>query len=228
MDAHPMVLSMNSWKRDEQATRQSLLEKLKVAGSKDGWEEFYETYSGMIVNFAMREGLSASEAEDVLQETIISVYKQMPEFTYNPQQGSFKSWLYQLVRWRIADQFRDRKPDSPARPGNSRSHSPDRTATIERVVDPNGNELESIWEDQWRRTALDKALERLKKRVKTKHYQIFDLVAVQGRPMREVAASCGTTVANVYLIRHRLRGLLKKEVERVESGLSLNPRQHSG
>ncbi|MDB6032923.1 MAG: rna polymerase sigma factor region 2 [Verrucomicrobiales bacterium] len=219
-----MVLSMNSWNRDEQATRQSLLEKLQVAGGKDGWEEFYETYSPMIVNFAMREGLSASEAEDVLQETIISVYKQMPEFTYNRQQGSFKSWLYQLVRWRIADQFRDRAPDSPARPGNSHAPSSDRTATIERIPDPNGNELDAIWQDQWQRTALDKGLERLKKKVKTKHYQIFDLVIVQGRPMREVAESCGTTVANVYLIRHRLRGLLKKEVERVESGLLLNPR----
>jgi RNA polymerase sigma-70 factor (ECF subfamily) len=219
-----MVSPMNSWNRDEQATRQSLLEKLQVAGSKDGWEEFYETYSPMILNFAKREGLSASEAEDVLQETIISVYKQMPEFTYNPQQGSFKSWLYQLVRWRIADHFRGRGPDSSARPGNSHGGSSDRTATIERVADPNGNDLDAIWEEQWQKTALDKALERLKKKVKTKHYQIFDLVVVQGRPMREVAESCGTTIANVYLIRHRLGRLLKREVERVESGLSLNAR----
>jgi RNA polymerase sigma factor (sigma-70 family) len=216
-----MVLPMNSWNRDAQATRESLLEKLQDSGSKDGWEEFYETYSGMILNQAVRKGLSPEEAEDVLQETILSVYKQMPEFTYNPKQGSFKGWLYHLVQWRIADQFRKRTPDSPARSENYRPPSAPHTATVERIPDP--NDPDDKWDDQWQRTALDKALERLKRRVKAKHYQIFDLVFVQGRPMREVAKSFGVTVANVYLIRHRLGGLLRREIRAVESGLSLNP-----
>ncbi len=218
-----MVSPVNSWNRDEQATRQSLIEKLQGSGSKDGWEEFYEAYAEMIFKLAVQKGLSPTEADDVVQETIISVYKQMPQFTYNPQQGSFKGWLYNLVQWRITDQFRKRTPESPARRENYHAPVPGRTATVERVADPNGNELEAEWDAQFQQTTVDKALLRLRRKVKTKHYQIFDLVFVQGRPIREVAASFGISAANVYLIRHRLGALLKREVKSVRDGLSLNP-----
>ena len=47
---------------------------------------------------ALQSGLSEAEAEDAVQETVIAVARHMPEFRYDPEQCSFKSWLSLLLR----------------------------------------------------------------------------------------------------------------------------------
>ncbi len=63
---------------------------------------------------AIRSGLSDQEAEDVVQETVISIAKKMPEFVYDPAKCSFKGWLMHVTRLRILDQLRRRQPPSRA------------------------------------------------------------------------------------------------------------------
>jgi len=41
-----------------------------------------------------------------VQETIITVAQQMPEFRYEPARCSFKGWLLLLTRQRIAHQLK--------------------------------------------------------------------------------------------------------------------------
>src|SRR5437773_7819843 len=91
-------------------TRQSLLTRLKHWDDQESWREFFETYWRLIHGLAMKCGLTDSEAQDVVQETMISVAKQMPRFKYDPALGSFKGWLLQITRRRIADQMRKRRP----------------------------------------------------------------------------------------------------------------------
>src|SRR5687767_11139741 len=90
-------------------TRQSLLSRLKDWQDRDGWKEFFDTYWRLIYTVALKAGLTQSEAEEVVQDTVVSVSKQMPAFQYD-QAGSFKGWLLQITRRRIADQFRKRQP----------------------------------------------------------------------------------------------------------------------
>src|SRR5512138_2158723 len=88
--------------------RASLLEQLKDPADKTTWEEFHRTYRGLIHGVARRAVLNETEAEEVVQETLIAVAKKMPELRYDPAKDSFKGWLLQITRWRIADQFRKR------------------------------------------------------------------------------------------------------------------------
>src|SRR5271170_4723 len=81
-------------------TRQSLLTRLKNWNDEEGWKDFFETYWRLIYNAAMKAGLSDAEAQDVVQETVISVFKSTPNFAYDKTLGSFKGWLLQLTRWR--------------------------------------------------------------------------------------------------------------------------------
>ena len=60
--------------------------------------------------FIRMRGYTETEAQEVVQETIIAVSRQMPEFRYDPKIGSFKSWLRNTTSWRIHDQFRLRPP----------------------------------------------------------------------------------------------------------------------
>jgi RNA polymerase sigma-70 factor (ECF subfamily) len=194
---------------DSLATRASLLGRIKNWEDARSWEEFTQTYSRLIRAVALKAGLSESEAKDVEQETLLCVAKTIHEFESNPERGTFKSWLLNLTRWRIADQFRRRGP------GGSSSSASDatstRTSTVERVPGPEN--LDAEWEIEWKRNLMETALARVGRKVKPKHLQIFDLYAMRHWPAGKVARELGVTRMQVYLVNHRLTKLMKREVE---------------
>jgi len=58
-------------------TRQSLLGRLKDWNDQESWQVFFDTYWRLIYNTAMKAGLNDAEAQDVVQETILSVSKKV-------------------------------------------------------------------------------------------------------------------------------------------------------
>src|SRR6266487_3769354 len=91
------------------ATRWTLIERLKNWDDQESWRQFFDTYWKLIYGVAIKSGLTHPEAQDVVQETVISVCKSMHNFKADPAYGSFKAWLLNLTRWRITDQFRKRR-----------------------------------------------------------------------------------------------------------------------
>ena len=59
------------------------------------------------------------------------------------------------------------------------------------------------------------ALERVKRQVSSRQFQIFDLYVQQGWPPRDVAKTLRINVAHVYLAKHRVSLLLRKEVKKL-------------
>lgn len=194
-------------------TRHSLIERLKDWEDQTSWREFFDTYWKFIYSMGIRSGLSDQEAEDVVQETVTSIAKKMPEFQYDPERCSFKGWLMHVTRLRIMDQLRRRSPHSQA---GLRDRDSRQTPTVERVADPAADRaFEGGWEEEWERNLVDAAMERVKLRVKSEHYQIFYLSAVKGLSTKEVARSLQISAGRVYLIRHRLAKEVKREIERI-------------
>jgi RNA polymerase sigma-70 factor (ECF subfamily) len=163
---------------------------------------------------ALKSGLRDSEAEEVVQETVISVAKKMGKFHYDPKVCSFKGWLMHVAGLRILDQYRKRGPKDQRVP--LRASDTSRTSTAERVSDPGGVALEDIWDQEWKENLLDAAMRRIKRKVKPVHYQIFQLRVVQQVAPRKVARMMGTSVAQVYLVQHRLAKLVRRERELLE------------
>src|SRR6185503_10568683 len=100
---------MNS--RSMFATRRSLVDRLVNWDDQRRWQEFFDTYWKLIYSAARKSGLTETEAQEVVQETVITVAKNIGKLRYDPEIGSFKGWLLNITRWRIADQFRKRTPD---------------------------------------------------------------------------------------------------------------------
>jgi RNA polymerase sigma-70 factor (ECF subfamily) len=55
-------------------------------------------------------------------------------------------------------------------------------------------------------------VERLARRVKPRHFQVFELYVRQQWPVLKVSAELGINPASVYLVGHRLTKQLKAEV----------------
>jgi RNA polymerase sigma-70 factor (ECF subfamily) len=199
------------------ATRASLLARLKNPEDQRSWEEFFNTYSRMIYGLATRLGLSDSEAEDALQETVIKVAEKMPGFKYDPALGSFKNWLLTIARSRIVDCHRRRRREQAH--FVSQSHSSPGTSAIERIPDPATLNVDAIWEQQWKENVLEAATDRVRRRVSPKQFQLYDCNVRKDWPVEKVARVLGVSAAQVHLAKHRITLLIKRQVRHVESGV---------
>src|SRR5436190_13153022 len=195
-------------------TRQSLLSRLKDWNDEGSWKVFFDTYWKLIYNTAVKAGLSDAEAQDVVQETVISVLKSMPGFKYHAENGSFKSWLLRLTSWRIGDQFRKRQR------GIEHEATPDAaTAALERVADPESLELGATWDEEWKNNLAEAAIERVKRKVDSKQYQVFDLYVLKNWSVSKVARTLKVNPGFVYLTKHRINNLIKKEIAYLQTKL---------
>ena len=198
-------------------TRASLLDRLKDWDNGAGWQEFFDTYWQFIYRVALKSGLTETEAQDAVQETVLAVAKNMKDFDYDPDRCSFRSWLMLLTRQRIIWQLRKRLPSHPTDDQTGVEKS--RTATVERIPDPNVSDLDAAWREEWQQNLMSAALQRVKRLVSPRQFQIFDLYVLQNWSADVVARTLSINVARVYLAKHRVTTLLTKEVKRLEREL---------
>src|ERR1044071_2164741 len=167
-------------------TRYSLLSRLQDWGDQEGWKDFFDTYWRLIYTLAIRSGLSEAEAQDVVQEVVISVAKHIHKFERNRERGSFKGWLRNIIRWRIGDQMAKRLP--ARQPGLElvSFDSADNGVDVRQIPDP-GTDLEAVWDQEWKANLFHAAVHKVKQQVKEEHYLIFDLYVLKHWPVLKVA-----------------------------------------
>jgi RNA polymerase sigma factor (sigma-70 family) len=198
-------------------TRRTLLSRLKNWDDNENWRDFFDTYWRLIYFTATERGLTDAEAQDVLQETLIAVAKLMPDFHYDPQKGSFKGWLRRQTRWQILNQLKKRPLH--ARQRASRDRTSTGTATIDRVADPARPQLAVIWDREWETNLLEVACDRVKDKVEPRYFQIFELRAIRGWSVAEVARYLNIGSPRVHLATHRVTRLVKREVNELRKEL---------
>lgn len=197
-------------------THESLLVRLQDWDDHAGWREFFETYWNLIYSTARRAGLADAESQDVVQETILHIAHELRDGRYDRNKGSFRHYLFTAATWKIRAHF---KQSRRQRRGELvRSDLDTGTDPLAKVPDPNGDALETIWEEEWTARLQESALARLKRRVRPLHFQIFESVTIGGRDPGEVAREFGVSRTTVYVIRLRLTRLLKQDIDGIRKG----------
>jgi RNA polymerase sigma-70 factor (ECF subfamily) len=216
------MISMTGDTDDSLATRPSLLARLKDWSQQTAWREFDHDYAPLVRNVARKAGLNDAEADEVVQETLLAVAKKIGEFEHRGNRGSFRAWLLQQTRWRIADQFRRRGTGGrvPSESPSAATGAPavphdDGTGTEEMLHAPEASvpAFERIWDEEWRQGILQLAIARVKRRVSARQFQLFDLHVLQGLSVKDAAATAGATMAAVYMAASRVRRILQRELK---------------
>ena len=199
-------------------TRSSLLSRLKNASDAVSWQAFVDNYGRLIYQVCLRAGLQRQEAEDVVQETVTAVSLQMPKFTYDRSKGSFKGWLARVTRNHIAD-FLTKKIRDAARRVELPEAQAASVAGAEEINSGVSHDMDDVWESEWRQHLLDRAMRRVQETVTARSIQIFQLSTVQGWSIEEIAASLCISRPRIYLARHRVGRLVKREIESLRKEL---------
>jgi RNA polymerase sigma-70 factor (ECF subfamily) len=197
-------------------TRASLIHRLKDWQDESSWRDFFNVYWKLIYGIARKAGLTDAEAQDVVQETLVSVAKHMPSFKYDPGIGSFRAWLLNMTRWRIIGQFRKRQPVAEHR---RQGDSTARTDTIEAIPDPVAG-LDAAWQAEWETNLMNAAMNNLRRRIDPQRLQIFDFYVNKEWPPEKVAERFGVSTDLVYQIKHRITDAIRAEVSRLEKEMT--------
>lgn len=190
-------------------TNESLLERVRRVDAHEAWREFYLCYASAILRYARKLGLDQHRAEEVLQETMVALMDQMPQFTYDRQRGRFRNFLLTIVHRKSLAVIR--------RAARSAASQLRRPGGIELC----GDELVAVdlRDDdraRWREVLLEEALVNLghDAALEENTLAVFKAYAIEGRPAREVALRYGLQTNAVYQIKNRLMRRLRAEVAR--------------
>jgi RNA polymerase sigma-70 factor (ECF subfamily) len=188
------------------------LSRLKNWEDEESWRVFFDTYWRLIYAVALKSGLTDAEAQEVVQETIICVAKNIQKFKRDRKLGSFKGWLRNLTHWRIADQLRKRAKMLQS----NAAFASQSLSSLDEIPEQPGEAVASEWESEWQRNLLIAALDQVKRHVREEQYQLFDLYVIRQWPVDRISQTLGVSAARVYLAKYRITRLIKKEVHRLE------------
>lgn len=77
-------------------------------GDQQAWHKLVKRYEALVYSYALRMTSNSSDAMDLMQETFVSVCKNLHQFK---GQSAFKTWLMSLAHFRCVDYYRRRKLD---------------------------------------------------------------------------------------------------------------------
>ena len=173
-------------------------------GDSDALEALYERHAPTVFAISLKVIGNRAAAEDVLQETFWRVWRSAR--TFEPQRGSFTSWLFRIARNLAIDAFRRQN----VRPMEIIS-AEDPDLLLDQLSDPDANvagQAQSAIENRLVRDALA-TLPRVQR-------QVIEMAYFYGMTRQEIAEVTGEALGTIHT-RARL-GLqkLREELERNE------------
>lgn len=190
-------------------TDETLLQRVQRLDAHDAWKEFYDNYWAAIIRYGRKLGLSQTQAEDVLQETMVDLMRILPKFTYEPNRGKFRNFLFTIVHRKALRVFRRLTVESNV-PWEFAEKS-------EKMANSNPNAADMIEaQRRWKESIYETALSRLRndRSVEPSTWEIFEAYVVKKRPCSEVAKSFGVKPNAVYQIKNRLLRRIRADVTR--------------
>ena len=163
-----------------------LIERLASDPTGAGLRTLYRRYAGELYGFALNSLRDRGLAEEVVQDAFTSVWRHADRF--DPDQGSFRTWLYGLARNRIVDMRRR----AAVRPTLTDAEPRDEPGELDRSLD----EAMLRWQVAAALAHLSPA-----------HREVIRLAHFQALSLREIAEALGLPLGTVksrtyYALRH--------------------------
>jgi len=187
-------------------TPRSLLERLRVLSDPESWRRLVELYSPLLRTWLHRYAVSATDADDVVQEVLAIVVREIPNFHHDLRRGAFRRWLRNIMVNRLREFWRDRGDLRKSPQGITQERF------LSQLEDPS-SPLNDFWDREHDRQILQRLLTLLEPEFEPTTWQAFRLVAVEERSVGEAAQALGLSPNAVRIAKSRVLKRLRQEAE---------------
>ncbi|MFO0967533.1 MAG: RNA polymerase sigma factor [Gemmataceae bacterium] len=186
-------------------TPRSLLERLRIQADPQSWQRLVDLYAPLLRNWLRHYGVSAADADDVVQDVLAVLVREIPHFRHDLRRGAFRRWLRGIMVNRLRVFWRERQARTSAQ-------APDPDTFLQRLEDPS-SELNDFWDREHDRQILQRLLTLLEPEFEATTWQAFRLVAVEGRSHLEAAQHLGLSPNAVRIAKSRVLKRMRQEAE---------------
>ncbi len=158
----------------------------------EAWCDFVTWYAPIIRSFCISRGMRSQDTDDVVQEVFLRLSQSPIATRYNPLEGRFRSYLFQVTRSAV-------------------SAMPQRIAgavSIELTAAQSGVDE---WNQAWERACLRRVLSDVERFSSTGAKQILSL-SMRGLTPAVIAETLGVSIESVYKARQRLRASIEEKL----------------
>lgn len=185
-------------------TRYSLITRLADAADQDAWAEFESVYRPVVYHAARAHGLQDADAQDLVQQVMISIARALKQRPHDDQRAKFRTWLFSVTRNAIINSVQ-------RRPSDCGTGDTDQIKRLQSV--PNPVDDSAVIESEYKRAVFNWAAGKIKQEFSEETWQAFWFTMIDGMSCEQAAAKLGKEVGSIYAARSRIVRRLKKKVE---------------
>ncbi len=189
-------------------TSLSLLDRLRQSPDDADWSRLVEAYSPLLRAWLVRSDVQAADADDLVQEVLLVVHRELPAFQHNQRRGAFRSWLRQIVVYRLRNFWRSRGWLIAA--GND-----SRLEERLRQLEDDGSHLSQLWDREHNLAVARKLLELIEPRFTETTRLVFRRLVLDGADAGTVATETGMSLNAIFTAKSRVL----RELRRLGQGL---------
>jgi len=182
-------------------TSVSLLYRIRNQSDTDAWDEFAELYYALVHRWLRGQGVQPQDADDIVQEVMAYVSREIGSFDHNGRTGAFRHWLRQVMVNRLREfwKARRRKGGGGTDLGDLSDQLADGRSGVSRV-----------WRAEHDRSVLEHLMSAVSGRFQEQSLHAFRGLALEQRPAEEVAAELGMSVGAVRVAQCRVLQALRE------------------
>ena len=185
-------------------TSLSLLERVQGDVADEAWQKITEVYSTLLRSWLTRFDVASTDADDLVQEVLLTLSRELRNFKHSGRPGAFRSWLRGILVNRLRDFWRSRKYRPAAIGGSTWSEE------LEQLADESSN-VSREWNLDHDRHVMARLLEAVRLRFEPKTWEAFHRQMFGGQRADSVASELGMPLNSVYVARSRVLSALRRE-----------------
>jgi RNA polymerase sigma-70 factor (ECF subfamily) len=183
-------------------THLTFLLRLRDRADKLSWHEFHERYGQLLYRYARARGAGHADAEDVVQEVEMYLFKALHGFEYDAGKGRFRAYLRAAVVHALARRA-SREAREPV------GLDPQR---FDYLAGQEDADADAGWEREWQLHRLRWAMRSVAQAFEPATLKAFEMHVLAGRPVAETARQLGLSKASVYQAKSRILKCLRERL----------------
>ncbi len=187
-------------------TSVSLLGRVIRDGDSESWGRLARIYSPLVRRWLDWYSVQSSDADDLVQEVLATVSRELPRFEHSGRQGAFRSWLRMILVHRLRDFWRSGRY-RPVATGDT-----DFVQELDQLADQTSS-LSRIWNQEHDQHVVERVLEMVRPKVAPKTWEAFRRQSIEGTAASDVARDLKMSVDAVYAAKSRVLKMLRQEAE---------------